>query len=160
MISSLRLVKNWQARMNKIMKNKTLRPGRILLGAIAGITAVAGFAADWNRTHLFNPDWPPHAKFHDAWSISLGSLLGASGIYFLLRRSGDGEQNLKLGTILPAFYWISQGASFAFPGAEGLEAEFPELVPRIKGIWLNEKTATVMMLSLSSIGYILEYRSR
>src|SRR5262245_4227608 len=50
--------------------------GRWLLSGIAGLTAVSGYLADWNRTHLFNPRWPPHAKFHDAWSILLGTGLG------------------------------------------------------------------------------------
>ena len=54
-----------------------------MLTAVAGFTAVGGFLVDWNRTHLFNPDWPPHAKFHDAQSILLGSFVGASGLYFL-----------------------------------------------------------------------------
>ena len=40
--------------------------GRWLLSGVAAFTAVGGFLADWNRTHLFNPRWTPHAKFHDA----------------------------------------------------------------------------------------------
>jgi hypothetical protein len=31
--------------------------GRVLLTAVAALTTVGGFLADWNRTHLFNPDW-------------------------------------------------------------------------------------------------------
>ena len=31
--------------------------GRLLLTSVAALTAVGGFLADWNRTHLFNPDW-------------------------------------------------------------------------------------------------------
>ncbi len=57
--------------------------GRLILTGVAALTAIGGFAMDWNRTHLFNPRWPPHAKFHDAWTILLGTLLGASGLYFL-----------------------------------------------------------------------------
>jgi hypothetical protein len=60
--------------------------GRLLLISVAALTTVGGFVADWNRTHLFNPDWPPHAKFHDALSIELGALLGACGLYFLCRK--------------------------------------------------------------------------
>ena len=87
--------------------------------------------ADWNRTHLFNPSWPPHAKFHDALSIAFGSPLGASGLYLLLRRGKDPQTDLALGALLPSLLWMAQAASFAFPGAEGLEAEFPEKVPRV-----------------------------
>jgi hypothetical protein len=55
-----------------------MSPGRQILTMLAALTAVGGFLADWNRTHLFNPNWPPHTKYHDAQSIVLGSLLGAS----------------------------------------------------------------------------------
>ena len=54
--------------------------GRRILSSAAALTAVGGFLADCNRTHLFNPDWPPHARFHDAQTILLGSLLGVGGL--------------------------------------------------------------------------------
>jgi len=138
---------------------KRTSPGRSTLISIATLTAAGGFLADWNRTHLFNPNWPPHAKFHDALSIILGSLLGVSGLYFLCRRSGHPENNLALGTLLPAFFWAAQGASFVFPGAEGFESEFPEKVPRVKEVWVNERFSSVLMLALLAVGYVAE-RSR
>ncbi|HZY64991.1 MAG TPA: DUF6640 family protein [Rubrobacteraceae bacterium] len=36
--------------------------GQRVLSSVAAFTTVGGFLADWNRTHLFNPGWPPHAK--------------------------------------------------------------------------------------------------
>jgi|SRR5829696_2406350 len=107
--------------------------GRVLLTSVAALTTVGGFLADWNRTHLFNPAWPPHARFHDAVTIALGGLLGACGLYFLLvGESGeDPEGDLALGALFPSLFWVAQGASFAFLGAAGFEAEFPEKVPRV-----------------------------
>ncbi len=115
--------------------------------------------ADCNRTHLFNPNWPPHAKYHDAQTILLGSLLRVSGLYFLRRRSRHPERDLALGALLPSFFWVAQGASFAFPGAKGLEAEFPEKVPRIKDVWVNERFSSALMLALIVIGYVAERRN-
>src|SRR5829696_10244525 len=132
--------------------------GRVLLTSVAALTTVGGFLADWNHTHLFNPNWPPHARFHDALSILLGSLLGASGLYFLCRRTGHSDSDLALGTLLPAFFWAAQGASFAFPGVEGFEAEFPEKVPRVKEVWVNERFSSVLMLALLAVGYAAERR--
>jgi hypothetical protein len=114
--------------------------------------------ADWNRTHLFNPDWPPHAKFYDALSIALGALLGACGLYFLCRKGKDLQTDVALGALLPSLFWTAQGTSFAFPGAEGLEAEFPEKVPRVKGVWINERFVSALMLALIAAGYAAERR--
>lgn len=74
-------------------------PGRWLLGGLAVMTATNGYLIDWNRTHLFNPNWPPHAKFHDAWSILLGTALGASSLAYL--RKGD----VDTVALLSALFW-------------------------------------------------------
>ena len=39
--------------------------GRTILTLVAIVTAVGGYIADWNHTHVYNPRWPPHAKFHN-----------------------------------------------------------------------------------------------
>ncbi len=132
--------------------------GRWVLSFVAGFTTVGGFLADWNRTHLFNPGWPPHAKAHDAQTIILGSLLGASGLYFLWRRGERPERDLALGTLLSSFFWIAQGGSFLFPETGGFESEFPEKVPRVGGVWINERFLSALMLALLAAGYLAERR--
>lgn len=132
--------------------------GRALLRGVAVVTAAGGFVADWNRTHLFNPRWPPHARFHDAQTIALGALLGGSGLYLLRRSASDLE--VALGAVLPGMFWASMGASFAFPGTGGLEAEFPDRVPQVAGVWLNERVGSALMLAASGTGYALEERRR
>lgn len=80
-----------------------IKIGHLILKSVAVITAVGGFLADFNRTHLFNPNWPPHAKFHDAMSICLGFFLGAASLY-LLRRKENLSENLNLATVLSGFF--------------------------------------------------------
>jgi hypothetical protein len=111
------------------MRMKQRSAGRWILTLVAALTAVGGFLANWTRTHLFNPNWPPHARFHDALTILLGSLLGVSGIYFLRRDGEHPERDLALPTLLTSFFWLAQAGSFIFPGAKGIESEFPEKVP-------------------------------
>lgn len=134
--------------------------GRKILTFVAGATAVGGFAADWNRTHLFNPHWPPHARFHDAQTIAMGALLGTAGLVGLNRTGQDPDRSTALGALLPGFFWASMGAAFAFPGAQGLQAEFPELVPRVGGVWIDERFAAAGMLGLAILGYGLERRAQ
>ena len=75
------------------MKRK--RIGRVLLLSTAAFTMVGGFLMDWNKTHLFNDNWTPHAKFHDAMSILLGSMLGAGSLYLLLKKEGHKQMELN-----------------------------------------------------------------
>ncbi len=86
----------------------------------------------------------------------MGSLLGVSGLYFLRRDSENPERDLALGTLLTSFFWLAQAGSFIFPGARGFESEFPEKVPRIKGMWINERFSSILMLTLLAIGYVAE----
>ncbi len=123
-----------------------MRGGR-LLAALNLATAVNGILIDWNRTHLFNPRWPPHARFHDAMTISLGLLLGLLGLRAL--RRGD-ARGAALG---PALFFGAQLSAFAYPGARGIESEFPGLAPRLGPVRLNEAPVALAMLGLTALGY-------
>ena len=50
--------------------------GKGLLTIVALITGIVPYVADWNETHIYNPKWPPHAKFHNGQTMVMGSLLG------------------------------------------------------------------------------------
>ena len=129
--------------------------GRFLLLSAAAFTAFGGYLFDVNKTHLFNPKWTPHAKFHDAMTILLGSLLGGASLYLLRKNDKHSLRQLRWGAILPAFFWSAQAGAFAFPGAKGLEAEFPELVPQVGPIRLNEGAISITMLAVIGLGYAL-----
>ncbi len=130
--------------------------GTWLLSGVAAFTAAGGFLADWNRTHLFNPRWTPHAKFHDAWTMLLGMGLGGSSLYLLWKQ----EPDPRLGALLPALFWAGQAGSFAFPGTAGIASEFPEASSRPGLAKLDERLASALMLTLTGIGYALEHRRR
>ncbi len=95
-------------------------------------------------------------EVRDAQAIALGSC----GLYVVCRRGKEPQTDLTLGALLPSLLWVAQGASFAFPGAEGLEAESPEMVPRVKGVWVNERFFRALMLALGAAGYGAERRRR
>jgi len=135
------------------------KAGRNILRSVAAFTAVGGFLFDWNKTHLFNPRWTPHAKFHDAMTMMQAALLGSSGL-FLLQQKEDGQKELVGGTVLPAFFWIAMASSFAFPGAKGLEAEFPDKIKKVGGIPLNEGVISAFMLGLLALGYVLARKNK
>ena len=71
------------------MKRETA--GRSLLTVNAVVVMLGGFMADMGKTHMRNPRWPPHAKFHNAQTIGLGAMLGAASLWFTwkARRPAD-----------------------------------------------------------------------
>ena len=55
---------------------KNYSTGKILISFLEIFTAVSPFLADWNVTHIYNPNWLPHAKFYNAKTMVLGAFLG------------------------------------------------------------------------------------
>lgn len=46
---------------------------------------IGAFSADWNATHVFNPKWTPHAKFHNAQTITLSVVTAGLTLWQLWR---------------------------------------------------------------------------
>lgn len=86
--------------------------------------AVGGFVADWNDSHVFNPRWPPHAKFHDGQTLAFGVLLAVATLFFAWRRSGDRRTNVLAAAITGGVLYWAQAAAFAVPGVAWTDPEF------------------------------------
>ncbi len=97
---------------------------RVLLSLAALFTGVGGVVADWNATHLFNPHWPPHAKFHNGQTMAMGVVLGLSTLLFTWRRAGDARTNLLAAVLFAGTYWWTQAAANFFPGVAWIDPEF------------------------------------
>ena len=65
-----------------------MRISRLILSGAAVGTIIGTGRADLNATHVLNPAWPPHARFHNAtgWGTVAGSQLLA---LWLLWRPGQ-----------------------------------------------------------------------
>lgn len=135
------------------MENQSL--GRKILFGMNVATALNGLLADWNRTHLFNKNWPPHAKFHDGLSISLGLVLGGLGVYALTRKDGDRKDNTRLAALCPAAFFAAMISAQAYPGAESIETEFPDYWPKIGNFSFNKVPFAATMLALTALGWKL-----
>lgn len=46
----------------------------LTISALANI--IGPYEADWSHSHVLNPHWPPHAKFHNGQTMSIGLCLG------------------------------------------------------------------------------------
>lgn len=39
-----------------------------------------------NQTHVFNPDWPSHARLHEVWQLVTNSAIGGVSLWLIWRR--------------------------------------------------------------------------
>jgi hypothetical protein len=102
---------------------ETSPAARIIVTMVAVFTMVSPYLADWNETHIYNPRWPPHAKFHNAQTLLMGSMLGACALYFLWRRGGEARVRFHAATLFAGLYWLTQMGSIAVPGTAFVDPE-------------------------------------
>jgi hypothetical protein len=132
--------------------------GRWMLVGAAIATLTGGYLTDWNRTHLFNPRWPAHAKFHDAQTILLGSLSGGTALLLLRWSNGDRLPRLRAAAGILAMFWLSMAGSILFPNTAQADPEYAALIPRVAGIRMGPTNVSLLMLVVVGAGYYLERR--
>lgn len=136
--------------------------GKLLISLVAIFTAVSPYLADWNETHIYNPLWLPHAKFHNAQTMVLGAFLGLLAIYCLwVRRAVSEKQKLNEATVLASLYWLAQLPATLFPGTALIDPGINHVnMPVVFGIELNQVIMVVVVLfPLLILGYYLETKS-
>jgi hypothetical protein len=105
--------------------NKKLNLSRFTISLIAIFTSVSPFLADFNKTHVFNPLWAPHAKFHNGQTMTLGLICGIISIYFLwFRKVSTDIENLKMSCLFAAFYFLAMAPAILYPGTAFADPEY------------------------------------
>ncbi len=133
--------------------------GRIIISFIALSTMISPYLADWNITHIYNPTWPPHAKFHNAQTMVLGAFLGLLTLYCLwIRKNIQEKQRLNEAVILVSLYWLAQFPAILFPGTKLVDPGIYHTdMPQIFGIQFNQITMNVIItFPLLAIAYYME----
>ncbi|MFE1774241.1 DUF6640 family protein [Streptomyces sp. NPDC059008] len=123
---------------------------RVLLTLTSLVTTAGAYIADWNETHIYNPDWPPHAKFHNAQTMSMGAALGLIGLYLLWVHRGAWTRSLvQVIVVTESLYWITQLSAILYPGTALVDGDrVPPIQPAL----------ATTMLALNALAYFLEHR--
>ena len=79
--------------------------GKSILSFVLVVGAVVSTAVDWNTTHLFNPAWHPHARFHDALFLLFLDGMSLVALWLLWRQSKEPDIGLKVAALLSADLW-------------------------------------------------------
>ena len=133
--------------------------GRAILTFVLIATFAVSDAVDWNETHLFNPSWTPHAKFHDVAMLHLLTGVCLMALWLLWRRSLEPLVAAKVAFLIPVIFWAAFFyATWLVPGTS-LKAMPDEELPAIAGFELypNWIIAAVNVI-LATVGYLIRRR--
>jgi len=97
---------------------------RLIFTALGIFVAVGSHLADYNKTHIFNPRWTQHAKFHDGQTLMFSILLAALSIFFAWRKTTDRVNAVLAAAGFAAIYWVTQAGAILYPGTAAFDPEF------------------------------------
>ncbi|MFZ1863935.1 MAG: hypothetical protein WAU39_06920 [Polyangiales bacterium] len=113
---------------------------------------------DTSTTHLLNPAWVGHARFHLMWAMGFMGLSGLVNLYLIwLRRP------LRVSSLYIAWLWQACNI-FGFWGAAWLETRYggaivdPEFHIKVLGLNENIFAFTVLTLLLVGTGIFIRIR--
>jgi hypothetical protein len=113
---------------NTMASSLTLGRGLFFLGNL--FYTAGSFYADWNVTHIHNPKWPPHAKFHNGQTMSLGVLLALTSTYFAFRpafshlTSGEAKHSVLSAAVIGSMYCAAGISAIFYPGTHWFDPEY------------------------------------
>ncbi|GCE14825.1 DUF6640 family protein [Tengunoibacter tsumagoiensis] len=102
---------------------------RVLVSLAALFTLVGAVLADLvipatAKQHIYNPNWPPHAKFHNGQTIFLGVFLGLMALWLLWYPGSNLQMQFHLAVVVAALYWLSMLGAMLLPGTKWSDPEF------------------------------------
>jgi hypothetical protein len=92
--------------------------GRIVLTVPLALGMIAFVAFQWNTTHVFNPKWHPHARFH---AVQLGLFfitLSGVGLWLVWASGITAPIAGWLAAAVPFVFWGGEFAALAVPGTD------------------------------------------
>lgn len=79
---------------------------RLMLSVALVASALIATAVDWNHSHLFHPDWHPHARFHGTLFILLTDAMCALALWLLWRRGAEQRLPFQVGLWVMLALWL------------------------------------------------------
>ena len=120
--------------------------GKALLGfAIVATVAIVAIADVFNATHLFNPDWPGHARFH------IGMQFTTLVIVSLFSLAALRRGQIWTAALAPASFWPGLFVAYLIPGTDVYASE----ALRELGTPINLILAAVL-LGVTGLGVVLQ----
>jgi hypothetical protein len=130
-----------------MMKAATV--GNALITATAVGQMIGPYLFDFNKSHIYNDSWPPHAKFHNAQTMSSGVALSVATLVNLWR-PGSGRVRLDAAALSASVYWVRQLSAFFYQGTASVDPPAKDNWPQLR--------FTIPILSAIGTSYALSRR--
>lgn len=127
---------------------------------IVAFVAVMGFGgaiADYiapksAAQHIFNPAWPPHAKFHNAQAFISGALSGIIALVILFSFETLTFPLFLIAVAVSSVYWVAMMIAALVPNTDWTDPEFKGSWPEPLGMDIN---AAIGLTALSLLAAAL-----
>ncbi len=126
------------------------RPAKISRWLITVATVVYGLIpplVDLTATHVFHPDWMPHARLHAVWQLATNSGLALLALYLMWIKSDSVLLRLRIAGLIGLFvyagFFVSALTHPLFGGALAAEQGG---VPTVMGLYGNVIAFTPMLI--------------
>ncbi|MEM1265686.1 MAG: DUF6640 family protein [Pseudomonadota bacterium] len=125
---------------------------KVIVTLVSLVYGIVPAIADLNETHLYNPDWSPHARVHGAWFLFFGAFMAITALYLIWIRN-DVLLGITIGLCFVASFWSAVLTASLYGGAlvdpNGIET-------RLLGLESNVAVFSVLTLLLAgSLGLFL-----
>lgn len=136
----------------------SLRTSRVLITIVTLMYGIIPPLVDLTETHVFHPDWTPHARFHMVWLLATNSGLAILALYLMWMSRLEVQFRIKasgvIGLIVLGGFFVSALTSHVYGGSlvdpvggvppiMGIDANLvifsPMLAMVMIGLWLSSK---------------------
>ncbi len=138
--------------MNSI--SRTVMLGRIIMTIATLMYGVIPPIVDLTETHVFHPDWTPHARMHMVWLLGTNTAIAMAALYFLWLHGPSRALGVRisgvLGLCVYGGFMLSASTSALYGGSMSDKGG----VPPVMGMDANI-LAFSFALSLLLVGWFL-----
>ena len=127
--------------------------------AIVAVANFGGLVADalvpaTARQHLWNPSWPPHAKFHNGQTMLMGIFGGSLSLAILFGLRPLTRPLLLIAAAVAASYFVAMAVAPVFPGSRWTDPEFTAATRRPLGL-APQQLVTYVLCGLVVVAVVL-----
>jgi len=121
--------------------------------ALVAVWNFGGFVVDalipiTAKQHLYNPRWPPHAKFHNCQTMVMGIVLGLVSLWSLFGIGPLTVSRLFLAAATAGAYFVSMLFAPLFPDTAWHDPEFVHQDPMPLGLSSQKLVALIVCIVL------------